>query len=137
MTPNNPEYKYKTSISIISNNRQCDESLVAGEMTWNAIHEYLQDVAQKQIPTDSCLESLTGAVSIENNITMHMQRSQAASLNTRPFPTNFRINLNLHKCKKCPLNQCNQNITSGKCNDKFVIENIGMKFFQDAYQKTK
>ncbi len=134
-TPNS-EYKYRILISI-DNYKNCGGALVAGSMTWDSIHNYLQNLSGKQIPENSCLEELTGAVSVENNITMHMPRARPASFSARPFPTNFRIDIKLHNCKKCAAKSCKKNISTGKCTDPFVIENIGMKFFQDAYQKQK
>lgn len=83
-----------------------------------------------QIPSESCIYTLT--LHCRNNKTLPLTRlSGNTSLS---FDNNLDIHFTTNPRCKCQIEECLRNLAAGECSDKFMIENIGKKFFADKYK---
>lgn len=91
---------------------------------------------QKPIPKASCLQSLNACK--KNIETQSTIRGAAAEEHNTCIKHELTISL-VTDFKKCGNHKhdCVFNLMNGKCTDPYVIENIGKKFFPNAYAKKR
>ena len=112
-------------------------SICCDAIELNDAINHLRKLSAIAIPDDSCLYDLFADLYVNRHYSMYTFRPLSwrtipHMTNTKTLHMNIRANLN-DATVKCDKLYCIQNIASGKCRDKFVIENIGKVFFADKY----
>lgn len=112
------------------------EPLDCGSLTQEEVEKYLKELAAKKIITkDSCAHHLTA--NFEDKVSMSVFLARGCQCPNAPYKeTTGRLNLYMTNMNnsKCNARDCFNNIRSGKCTDKLIIEAIGKQFFADKYQ---
>lgn len=100
------------------------------------IEKYLNELSTiTNIPQESCFHDLNAHFNTCHDIKVIMNTLSTA---TKDISTGgLIINIRFRNGHKCPRENCFKNIQSGKCTDKFVIDNIGKQFFANKYAKQK
>ncbi len=116
--------------------------LSCGYLRNDDVYEYMKNVKSFVPSRTDCIQSCCDSVLSSNMVRIHDGVRTQRSL--------YIVNKNPGDMK-CPCGavcagqksdnlaerakQCMKNIESGKCKEKFIIENIGKVFFADKYQK--
>ena len=88
------------------------------------------------IPSDSCVSELsinerkTNQTKLTKNTNYEPETSSCTELCLEVVPQMGKTS-----CFASNASQCMRFISSGKCKDPFIIENIGKKFFPNLYEK--
>lgn len=115
-------------------NQVFDISQDCGQISVKKAKKYIQELANYTlIPQDSCLYTLSATFFGSEIEKYFLCCNPKPKIHTK---NNYymRLGIILKNCRKCPRQDCLQNIQSGKCTDEFAREVIGKKLFAEKYQ---
>lgn len=132
------QHKYDVHLTIATDG-DLGLTLNCNRMFKGQIEKYIYDIADKnKVPQESCVyrvgASFNDITSIHTHIS-HDSEQTADSVETSMGALDINV-LRKNDCK-CSKYQCLYNLASGKCNDPFMIDIIGKKFFPDKYKTIK
>lgn len=90
------------------------------------------------VPSDSCVQELS-VETVNKHKTVLTQNTNHEDI-TETYNKELRLTLVTQHARSCIASnaqQCMQLICCGRCKDPFVVNNIGRKFFADAYNKPR
>ena len=113
-------------------------SFNSGWLSMAQIEEYIQEIlSKKHVPIDSCVFSIEAEFNSTQRLKATLRHGQAfENYSHKETKGGLNVSFILKNGRKCDSYKCLDNICTGKCTDKFMIEVIGKKFFPQQYKDT-